>query len=155
MYRISTEQFLPISPAKAWEFFSAPQNLAVITPPDLGFTILTNLTGGYIYPGMIIDYRVKPLWGIPAHWQTEIGMVTIEKMFVDRQVKGPYQLWEHTHYFEERSGGVLIRDEVKYILPLGFIGKLVHLLLVKKRLAGIFQYRRQILHKIFANHGGS
>ena len=35
------EQFLPISLDEAWDFFSAPQNLNEITPPEMKFEILT------------------------------------------------------------------------------------------------------------------
>ncbi len=40
-YFYNAEQFLPINLNKAWEFFSDAENLAVITPPELGFKVLT------------------------------------------------------------------------------------------------------------------
>ena len=44
------------------------------------------------------------------------------RRFVDRQVKGPFRLWEHTHAFEERPDGTLIRDAVLYRMPYGPLG---------------------------------
>ena len=71
-YYYKAEQFLPTDIQTAWDFFSSAKNLAVITPPELDFKILTDLGDKGIYEGMIIDYTVKPVLGIPLHWKTEI-----------------------------------------------------------------------------------
>lgn len=151
MYRLCREQFLPISIKAAWSFFSSPGNLARITPPSLDFKILGDALNGEIYDGMLIDYSVKPMFGIPWHWRTEILDVKKYFHFVDRRIKGPYKIWEHTHYFVEKEGGVLMRDEVKYELPLGFIGKLIHHFIVRKKLNEIFEFRKNTLSKLFKN----
>ena len=151
MYRIFEEQFLPISLSRAWKFFSSPNNLALITPPQLGFKVLTPINDNNgIYEGMIIDYRVTPLFHIPLHWQTKIENVEAEKAFTDIQVKGPYQTWEHTHTFIESNGGVVMQDDVNYQLPFGFAGKAVHKLLVKNKLQEIFDFRKRKLMNLFS-----
>jgi ligand-binding SRPBCC domain-containing protein len=149
MYQYKTEQILPISLKEAWDFFSSPKNLSTITPPELDFNILTNFKEEGIREGMVIDYTVKPLLGIPVHWQTEIGNVVAEKHFSDKQLKGPYKVWVHKHTFSKVNGGVLIQDEINYQLPLGFLGRMVHSLFVRKKIENIFDYRKQILFKIF------
>jgi len=100
-----------------------------------------------------IDYTVKPLFGIPLHWQTEIWKIKKPEMFTDKQLKGPYKTWEHTHRFFQKEEGVLMKDEVKYVLPFGIIGKLVHSLIVRKKIERIFNYRKDILNKIFKENG--
>lgn len=149
MYQYKTEQILPISLKDAWDFFSSPKNLSTITPPELDFNVLTKFQEGGIREGMIIDYTVKPLLGIPVHWQTEIGTVIPEKHFSDKQLKGPYKVWVHKHTFIKVNDGVLIQDEVNYQLPLGVLGRVVHALVVRKKIEDIFDYRKQILNKIF------
>lgn len=149
VYFYDTEQFLPIDIHKAWDFFSSAKNLAIITPPELDFNILTNLEGREIYEGMLIEYNVKPLFRIPMHWQTEISKVDKPGMFKDRQLKGPYKTWEHSHTFIEKENGVLMKDHVKYQLPFGIIGRIGHSILVKKKIENIFIYRRKVLKKIF------
>lgn len=152
MYSIDVEQFLPVSLDKAWQFFADPDNLAVITPPDLDFVVLSKSQGVDIYTGMLIDYKLRPLFGIPVRWQTEIRNVQAPHVFTDVQKKGPYRVWEHTHTFKEQQGGVLMRDQVQYELPFGILGKLVHRLIVKKRVKAIFDFRRTTLDKLFVNH---
>ncbi|MEJ7779689.1 MAG: SRPBCC family protein [Daejeonella sp.] len=149
MYNYRTEQFLPVDIDTAWDFFSSAKNLAVITPPEMSFKILTDLNDLEVYEGMLIDYTVKPLFGIPLKWQTEICKVNRPSLFTDRQGKGPYSVWEHTHTFIEQNNGVLMKDEVNYKLPFGFLGDIANYLVVKKKIAGIFEYREKALNRIF------
>src|SRR3569623_1118972 len=97
IYYYRTFQFLPTDINTAWDFFSSAKNLARITPPELDFKILTDLGEKDIYRGMLIDYTLKPLFGIRLHWQTEIWKLKKPRMFIARQLKGPYKIWEHTH----------------------------------------------------------
>ena len=133
----------------AWDFFSSAKNLALITPPELDFKILTDLNGEEIYEGMLINYTVKPLLGIPLRWETEICKVQKPFFFTDRQLKGPYKLWEHTHSYIPMNGGVMMKDEVKYQLPLGFLGDIAHAVIVRKKVENIFTFRRDVLKSIF------
>ena len=149
IYYYKTKQFLPTDINTAWNFFSSAKNLARITPPELDFKILTELDDKDIYEGMLIEYIVRPLFGILLHWQTEIWKIKKPEMFVDRQLKGPYEIWEHTHEFIEQEKGILMKDSVKYQLPFGIIGKMAHSLIVKQKIERIFNYRKEILQKIF------
>ncbi len=151
-YQYTTSQFLPIDINKAWDFFSSPHNLPLITPPELDFKILTELNKEEIFEGQLIDYTVTPLFGIPLRWQTRIDKMKKENFFIDSQIKGPYKLWEHKHYFTKYRNGVLMKDEVNYQLPLGFIGRMMHAILVRKKIENIFAYRRQKLEKIFISN---
>ena len=104
---------------------------------------------------MLIDYTVKPLFGIPVRWQTEIYKVNKPAAFTDRQLRGPYKVWEHTHRFFEKENGVLMEDEVKYQLPFGIIGEAVNSILVQKKIKEIFDFRREILMKILKKNGST
>jgi len=149
IYNLHKEQYLPISVDEAWKFFSSAANLSKITPPEMKFVIRTKLDNAPIYSGMKIEYTVKPLLGIPLHWITEIVNVEAPRIFMDRQLKGPYSLWEHTHTFEWVAGGVLMTDDVKYALPMGVLGEIAHSLIVKKKLSGIFNFREKTLVNLF------
>lgn len=150
-HRLYREQQLNCDIETAWRFFSAANNLSVITPPDMNFTVLTKLPDDEIYEGMIIDYTVSPLLNVPMKWQTEITQVDSEKSFTDFQQKGPYKLWNHFHEFIENENGVLIKDTVDYELPMGFLGEIAHNILVKKKLDTIFNFRHEVLEVMFNN----
>ena len=88
VYRLKRIQNLPISIKEAWNFFSNPTNLKEITPNYMGFKILEGADKD-MFPGQIIKYIVKPLFGIPLRWVTEITHVERESYFVDEQRYGP------------------------------------------------------------------
>lgn len=138
---------LQCSLQEAWAFFSSPQNLKLITPEDMGFDIVGE-PPKKMYPGLLIQYIVKPLFGIPTTWVTEITHVQEQKFFVDEQRVGPYQMWHHQHHFEETPDGILMHDIVTYIIPFGFLGDLVHPV-VKNKLNRIFDYRTAQIEKLF------
>lgn len=148
MYKIEREQFLPISLSEAWDFFSSPNNLAKITPAELGFVVHGNVPER-MYPGLFIQYTVSPLLGIPMRWVTEITHVREGEYFVDEQRVGPYAIWHHEHFFAEVEGGVLMRDVVHYKVPLGILGRLAHPLIVRPKLEQIFSYRWEANERMF------
>ena len=133
MFVLERTQDLPIPVEKAWDFFSSPKNLQVITPSYLGFQIKTQLPEK-MYEGLFIGYTVKPLLGIPLEWVTEITHIKENVFFVDEQRIGPYSIWHHEHHFEAIEGGVRMLDRVSYQIPLGFLGKLAHPILVEPKL---------------------
>ena len=139
---------------EVWDFFSNPENLALITPPWLGFRVISG-GGRKIYKGMLIKYKVSPLLRIPVTWVTEITEVEEMKRFVDVQRTGPYALWRHEHIFEEKNGAVEVKDVVSYALPLGPLGRIAHSLDTKKRLGRIFDFRRQYVERRFGAPTGA
>ncbi len=148
-FRLYREQQLFCDLDTAWRFFSSPNNLSKITPKDMGFTVLSKDIQPEIFEGMLIDYTVSPILGIPLKWQTKITQVDKNKSFTDFQEKGPYKYWNHFHEFIPNSEGVLMKDTVDYELPMGFLGKIAHQAFVKKKLVSIFDYRYQVLEKYF------
>ncbi len=145
---LTRRQHLPLSPAEAWDFFSRPENLARITPDDLGFEITSPLQET-MYAGMIVSYLVRPLAGIAVPWVTEVTHVREPWFFVDEQRSGPYRFWHHQHLFEPVGSGIRMTDLVHYQLPFGRIGHLLLGRTVASRLNGIFAYRARVLAEIF------
>lgn len=152
VYRLEREQVLGISVSEAWAFFSDPRNLREITPPSLGLT-LTSDPPDRMHPGMVITYRLHPLFGVQLGWVTEISHVEEPTMFVDEQRFGPYRFWHHLHRFEAVDGGVRVTDTVHYGLPFGVVGRLAHRPLVRRKLDQIFDYRARVLASRFGGPG--
>ena len=148
IYTLESAQHLNITMEQAWDFFSSPRNLSVITPPHMGFDITSGATEK-MFPGQIITYKVAPFPGIRTNWVTEITHVSKGKFFVDEQRFGPYRMWHHVHRFEQTADGVLMTDQVSYKLPLGVLGRFAHALFVKRQLSQIFGYRETRLEELF------
>jgi len=146
-FEINMKQYINKPLEVVFEFFSKPENLEMITPKSLSFNILTP-TPIKMEKGSLIDYTIR-LFGIPIHWRTLISDYEPPFRFVDQQIKGPYTFWHHTHTFRLVEGGVEIIDQVKYSLPLGWLGTLAHAIWVRKDLEKIFEYRKTVIQNYF------
>lgn len=153
LYQLRSKQYLPINKAEAWDFLSNPANLKVITPEHMGFDILDG-ADRKMFPGQIIQYKVKPFPGFSTKWVTEITHVLQGNYFVDEQRFGPYSLWHHKHFIKEIEGGIEMEDVIDYKVPFGLLGQIVHPFLVKKQLQQIFIYREQKLISLFGSIPG-
>lgn len=135
---------------ECWAFFSDPRNLEEITPPTLDFVVLSQLPER-VHPGMMIEYRVRPLFGVAVTWLTEITHVQEPYYFVDEQRVGPYRLWHHEHSFRSLGDGrIEVRDRVHYVLPFSPLSDVLHPVLVRPQLEKIFAFREQVLRERFS-----
>lgn len=148
IFCLKKKQFLPINIETAWKFISDPKNLNKITPPEMEFETTSEVPDN-MYAGLIITYKVRPLFGIPVNWVTEITQVNEPYYFVDEQRFGPYSFWHHSHFLKKVDGGIEMEDIVYYKLPFGLLGKFVEAILVRKKLEQIFSYRKNVLEKLF------
>lgn len=96
----------------------------------------------------IIEYSLK-LYGLRFRWKTDITDWDPPRFFQDSQLRGPYELWEHRHYFEGKDGGTRMTDIVDYAPPGGPFSNLVNSLMVKKKLEKIFDYRAERISREF------
>jgi ligand-binding SRPBCC domain-containing protein len=140
------EQLVPGPPSDVFEFYAEAGNLERITPAWLGFRVVT-AQPIEMRPGALIEYRLT-LHRVPVRWLTRIEEWEPGERFVDVQVKGPYRLWHHTHTFEAHNGDTIVRDEVRYALPLGPLGELAHRLFVRRDLERIFDFRHASVSKV-------
>ena len=147
VYRLEREQWLPASMERVFEFFADAANLETLTPAWLGFRILSPLPIA-MQTDARIEYRIA-LAGVPLRWRTRIASWEPGVRFSDEQERGPYALWEHTHHFDRCGDGILMRDVVRYALPLGGLGRVAHAVAVHGALAAIFDYRFARIRELF------
>ena len=140
-------QSIPAPLPGVFSFFCDACNLDRITPPWLHFKFLKQ-TDREIKVGTLIYYQLA--WhGLPLAWTSRIEEWCPPTLFIDIQLKGPYRLWHHTHSFEACDGGTLMRDTVKYGLPMGTLGELGGGWLVRRDVERIFNYRAEQISAIF------
>ncbi len=147
-HALDLEQRIARPLAEVFAFFSQARNLEHITPPWLRF----NLVGegpGQLSEGSLIDYRLR-VHGVPVRWTSLIEVWEPGAAFVDRQLRGPYRLWRHRHEFMAAGRETIVRDQVRYALPLGGLGELAHELLIRRDLERIFAFRRRSIERLLA-----
>jgi len=148
-YQFKKTQEINSSIEEVWSFISNPENLKKITPEYMGFVIVSESIPSKMYEGMIIEYRVSPLFGLKTTWVTEITNYKKNKYFVDEQRIGPYKIWHHQHILEPTENGVMMTDIISYQPPYGILGKLANAIIIKKKLKEIFDYRTVVIREIF------
>jgi ligand-binding SRPBCC domain-containing protein len=139
MYQLERTQLIERTIDDVFAFHCDAQNLEAITPPFLGFHILTPMPVK-MEVGARIDYALS-LFGVPIRWTTRITAWEPGVRFVDEQESGPYAFWRHTHEFEPHGSGTLVHDVVEYELPLGALGRAAHAIFVERTLHRIFDFR--------------
>jgi ligand-binding SRPBCC domain-containing protein len=145
---LEREQLLPRPPGEVFPFFADARNLETITPPLLRFRVITPAPVE-MRAGTLLQYRLR-LHGLSLDWLTRIAEWVPGERFVDEQIAGPYKLWHHTHEFEPHGdGATLMRDTVRYALPLWPLGEL-SAPLVRRDLARIFDFRHAACARHFA-----
>ena len=154
IHSIKSIQKIPAPIDQVWEFFSSHTNLQTITPPGMGFNIISQNVHNKLHEGQIIEYKVRPLFNIPLYWMTEIRNVNAPFYFMDEQRKGPYSIWQHQHIFRTIDGGTEMTDLVLYKNPFGIIGELGNVLFVRKKLKAIFLFRFNRIDEIFGKWDG-
>jgi ligand-binding SRPBCC domain-containing protein len=101
-----------------------------------------------MHTGATIEYRLA-LFGIPFGWLTTIDHWEPPYRFVDRQLRGPYKQWIHTHTFRSERHGTRMDDRVEYRLPLDLLGRPA-LPLIRHQLKRIFDYRESTIQRLLA-----
>jgi len=91
------------------DFHAHSSSMAAITPPPIIVRI-------HEAPAILKNQdRMRfTLWlgPLPLHWMAQIETDS-PTSFIDRQVTGPFALWEHRHSFTALEGGrVLVKDDV-------------------------------------------
>jgi hypothetical protein len=137
-HELAAECELGVPLTEAFTFFSAPENLAFLTPRPLGLEILAR--SGAPSAGSTVDYRIR-IGPIPLRWRTRFERWEAPARFVDVQERGPYRTWWHEHRFEARGARTVMRDRVRFTLPLGPLGALARRLFVADQLGDLFRQR--------------
>jgi ligand-binding SRPBCC domain-containing protein len=142
-------QRIPLPRARLFPFFADARNLALITPPGMGFRIRTP-EPIEMREGTLIDYTVR-VAGVPVRWRTLISRWDPPNEFADEQLRGPYALWRHRHLFTAVTPHeTRMDDEVLFRLPFAPLGN-VALPFVKRELRRIFDYRHAAIERGIAD----
>ncbi len=149
IYKLESTTIIHSDIETVWNFFSKPENLNELTPAEMQFEIITPQPLPEMFQGQIIEYIIAPFPFVRFKWTSEITQCEKGILFVDEQKSGPYKYWHHEHRFIIKGSEVHMTDTVKYALPLGFLGRIAHIIFVKKKLANIFTFREEIVQQVF------
>ncbi len=167
-HRLQFADWVPFSVPQVFAFFSNPENLPRLMPPETQTRIERmqlvqpapspdRNTTSVRHPagvGSIITTSFQPFRFLPLRreWIAAITEFEWNHHFADVQQKGPFQRWHHRHEFmeEARQGmnGTLVRDLIEYEVGFGPLGALANSLFIEQQMRQTFAERQKILPQL-------
>ena len=140
--RFTKESVIHATPERVFSFHEQPDILQTLTPPWERARIIKSAKISDIGAHAIIETKI--LGPIRIRWVAEHTLYDPPRMFEDIQIKGPFRSWRHRHIVEPHADGAVLRDEIDYEPPLGFLGRAFAPFLVERRLQKLFEYRHRV-----------
>ena len=140
---------MPASAENAYAWHARSGAFERLSPPWQDVRVLGR-TGGIETPGARVTVTV-PVGPLRRRWVAEHYGAVAGREFRDRQLEGPFALWEHHHRFvPESASRSMLEDEIHFELPLGgFLGESY----TRGELARLFAYRHTTTYNDLAIHG--
>lgn len=146
--RLVFESVLRCSVEDLWRFHSDASALRVLTPKGTQMLDLTGELG--VAEGARQTLRVRK-FGVVMEWRAHLTEVQPPRQFRDTAEKSPFASWTHLHEFLPHPDGALLRDTVDYRMPLGPLGWLVDVLLIRRDVESIFRHRHEATRQALAS----
>src|SRR5258706_9199016 len=139
------ESVIRATPERVFAFHEQPDVLTLLIPPWESARVIQAAKISEVGTQAIIETKI--FGPITARWVAQHTVYEPPRLFEDIQVKGPFRSWRHRHIVEPHAEGAMLRDEIDYELPLGFLGRAVAPLLVQRRLEKLFDYRHDVTRR--------
>src|SRR6185295_10670103 len=143
--KFQKESLIRASAEQVFAFHEQPDVLSLLMPPWESARVIQAARISDVGAQAIIETRI--FGPITARWIAEHTVYEPPRLFEDVQVKGPFRSWRHRHIIEPHADGAMLRDEIDYEPPLGFLGRAVASLVVESRLKKLFDYRHEVTRR--------
>ena len=143
--RYVNESRLAAPPREVFAYFERPDAFSRLIPPGQRIDVVQPPESLRVGTRVVVRMHLGP---IPIEWTVEHVEYIPDRLFIDRQVKGPFASWVHRHEFEDDGrGGTILRDVVDYEPPMGMIGTLIGRAFLDERLEELFDYRHRVIRE--------
>ena len=143
--RFVKESVIRASRERVFAFHEQPDVLSLLLPPWESARVIQTAKISEVGTNAIIETRI--LGPIKTRWVAQHTLYDPPHVFEDVQMKGPFRSWRHRHIVEAHAEGAILRDEIDYEPPLGFLGRALAPLLVERRLQKLFDYRHEVTRR--------
>ena len=143
--RFVKESVIRASPERVFEFHEQATVLSLLMPPWESARVIQPARISEVGARAIVETKV--FGPIKLRWIAEHTVYEPPHVFEDVQVKGPFRSWRHRHVVEPHASGAILRDEIDYEPPFGFLGRALAPRLVRKRLQKLFDFRHEVTRR--------
>ncbi len=141
-HELTAQIRVPVPISEAWRFFSNPDNIGPLSPPDYAMELDKDVL---LAEGARFTHGMS-LGPVPLKWHGRFVAVAPGERFVDVQDGGPWRTFWHEHRFEaDGPDHTILHDRVLLRAPAGLIGRIAMPLALIPRLCTLFAYRRQAI----------
>jgi ligand-binding SRPBCC domain-containing protein len=136
------ETLIEAPASQVFAFHERPDALSQLVPPWEKVTVEKPPESLAVGTEVILVNHLGPL---KLQWVARHTGYEPPLMFQDIQESGPFRKWVHTHRVipvdDQKS---LLRDEVVYELPMGWLGSLFGGRFVRNKIEKMFQFRHDV-----------
>ncbi len=149
---------MPVSADELYAWHGRPLAFQRLQPPWEQIEMRAS-HGAFGTDGYRMEFRTPILGPIKSTWVAEAYNFQPGKQFQDRQLKGPFAFWNHTHRFiADGPNSSFLEEHLEYRVPLGPLGRAFGGSMVRRRLAVVFAYRHALTasdlrrHNLYRDH---
>ena len=133
--------------APAERLFQLSTNIDVVRT-TLGMRPVSGRVSGCVNNGDTVLWRGWK-FALPQMHESLIEACEAPRFFRDRMIRGRFATFAHDHSFlTEPDGKTRLSDEVRFTMPLGWLGTLVGLWIVKPHIRGLMRRRFALLRQL-------
>lgn len=104
-------------------------------------------TAGLVVGGDRIRWQGWQL-GLPQYHVSLISAFEPNRHFQDKMIAGRFKSFLHDHKFTEIGGQILLKDTVRFSLPMGSAGRVIGRRIMIPHIRGLMQRRFRLLKRI-------
>ncbi|TWU54560.1 Epimerase family protein [Rubripirellula tenax] len=142
-YAATVSLAVPID--QAFAYHERPGALSRLIPP--WESVELEHSDGSLTVGSQVVMKTK-IFGIPFRWVARHTEYDRPRLFADTQVSGPFASWDHRHEFSEpsteQSSMSQLRDQIRYRVPLGAVGRLFGGSKARRTIEAMFAFRHRL-----------
>lgn len=122
-------------------------DLHLVSAAGTGEEAVDGVRTGLIGKGEMVTWRGRHL-GIKLKHTSRIDAWRPYSYFRDGMVEGVFQHFEHEHFFAPMDDGTRMRDEVRFGIPFGALGRLGTTLFVRRYLTEFLKSRNAVIKRV-------
>ena len=108
---------------------------------------IAGVTTGLIGEGQTVTFEARHFGFLLRHTSV-ISRYNRPTYFQDSMTKGMFKSFVHDHSFEAASSGTLMRDELRFVAPLGALGTIAEVFLLKRYLTDFLMQRNALIKRV-------
>jgi ligand-binding SRPBCC domain-containing protein len=109
---------------------------------------LGGVTSGLVGLGERVTWRARH-FGVRQTLTSEITAMDAPRYFQDTMIRGAFRSMQHDHYFRMlEDGSTEMRDVFCFAAPLGVLGRLAEVLLLKRYMTALLHERNAVVKQV-------